>query len=148
MIHAPAEIIVQLLVNKALATKPSSLQPWPVFYGVMPTDPDNVLTVYDTLGIKDGRLQESGEVVIHPGIQIRIRNNTYNLGWRKGYDITNAFDTVRNENVVLGTGVNQRTYKIHAIKRPSGVLPLGQELGKTRLLFTVNCTITISDVTP
>jgi len=144
MNHSPAQIVVQLMINKSLGTLYSTGKDWPIYYGSMPTEPDNVLTVYDTFPKMDGRIQATGEVVTHPGVMIRIRNTKYNPGWKKGDDIALAFDNIRNENVVL----EGRTYRIASISRSAGVIPLGQEQGKTRMVFTLNCTITVSDITP
>ncbi len=144
MKHSPGKLMLEWMISKGLGTRSTALQPWPIFLGSMPTDPDNVLTVYDTLGRKDGRMMPEGEVLIHHGIQIRIRNNDYNVGFKKGSDIAEAFDTIKNEALNL----EGKKYILHSFTRPSGVIPLGQELGKTRLLFTLNGTVTISDVTP
>src|SRR5688500_1386959 len=115
MNHSPAEVIVQLMINKNLGTSFAANKAWPIWFGIMPTEPDNTLAVYDTMGVKNGRIMETGRPVIRPGIQVRIRNNLYKPGGKKGDDIATAFDSVRNEDVTLGAGAAARTYRIHNI---------------------------------
>lgn len=51
---------------------------WPVFVGREPLVPDNVITAYDTGG---------GPAILYdlrePTVQVRVRANSYALGWEK-----------------------------------------------------------------
>jgi hypothetical protein len=138
-----AEVVLEWLISKNHATRYNAQKQWPIWLGQMPTEPDNTLTVYDTMGVKDGRLMPTGTTLIHPGIQVRCRNSDYNLGWNKLEEIRVAFDNVKGDTVTL----RSRTYKLQNISMPTGVIPLGQELGKVRQLFTLNALVTISDIT-
>lgn len=142
MIHAASQIILEYLISKNKATRASVNQAWPITYNNMPNLPDNMLTLYDTLGRMDGRLMQDGKRITHPGILLRVRNLNGNEGFDKAREIAEFFDSVAGDSVTF----DSKTYKIHNISRTSDVIPLGQEAGKSRSLFTVNAVVTISEV--
>jgi len=118
---------------------------WPLYVSSMP-DGDGVKTncgaVYDTAGILDGKLS-SGEVVQHPGIQLRIRSSDYEVGYAKIEELALALDNVNQDTIV----VKGNTYLLQNISRTTSVVPLGSERGyKRRFVFTVNFLITIRKI--
>ena len=81
-----------------------------------------------------------GLVPTHPGIQLRIRSNTGEIGYIKIEDIASALDKILNATVEMGGG---KEYEIQNASRTSPIIPLGQEIGTRRYLFTVNFLLTI-----
>lgn len=147
-----AEVIQQLLIDASLGvvwTSRTNNKPteWRVHISREPTEPDRVITVYDTVGILDGRFQETGEVQEHYGIQIRVRSNDYDTGHRKIQAIADYFDeTLYNASVTVldKNGTNAQAWTINSASRSGGIAYLGiDEENQSRYLFTVNYTITL-----
>lgn len=131
--HSPAEIIRQLLVDLALGTDDGT---WPVKFATEPNSPDNVITVYNTAGRSDGRVQNGGERQEHHGFQVRIRSTSEAVGYTRARLIAVALD----ESVLLTTvTVSSSTYLIQSISRTGDILSLGKNHPETNLnLFTIN----------
>jgi len=134
-----------IINNLSLMTDPSDGNDWPLYISSMP-DGDNIETncgaIYDTAGVLDGKLS-SGEVIQHPGIQLRIRSDDYETGYAKIEAIALALDDVSWDTIVVGGN----TYLLQNISRTTSVVPLGSERGyKRRFVFTVNFLITIRKV--
>ena len=141
--NSPAEILRGALVKGGLGVLRSKTPKtaWPIFVGHMPNEPDSAICVYDTGGDKDGRIMKTGESIIHPGWQIRVRAPGHPEAYAKMNAIRKFIDTIRKESVVIG----QDTYIIDALMLTSGPFSLGQETdGKRREIFTVNGTMTIA----
>lgn len=134
--HSPADIIRNLLVNLGLGTTPSAAGSWPVYAEREPDAPDSVITVYNTAGRKDGRVQVGGEVQEHHGFQVRIRAANPVTGYTKAQAIAIALDeTVYQDTVTISAA----TYLVHAVSRVGSVLALGKETPTSkRNLFTIN----------
>jgi len=142
MNHSPAELLRASLVGARIGVFPSktSKKPWPVFVGHMPDDPDDVICVYDTAPVMDGRLQETGETVKHLGFQVRVRSFSYRAAYAKITTIDARLDDIRREGIVI----NGESYIIAAVTKTSGPLAMGQEPdGKRRENFTLNGTMTV-----
>lgn len=122
--HSPAEILQQLLINKLEATDPADGLDWPVFVSVLPTRPENVLTCNDSDGRTQGRLQYSGKVPTHPGIQILLRSSNPNTGFAKlcSIGVTLTRSVVRE--LVTVEGVD---YTVHSLTQIGEVRSLGRE---------------------
>lgn len=134
-----------IINNLSLMTDPSDGNDWPLYISSMP-DGDNVKTscgaIYDTAGVLDGKLS-SGEVVLHPGIHLRIRSNDYEEGYAKIEEVALALDNVNKDTIVLGGD----TYLLQNISRTTSIVPLGPEKGyKRRFLFTVNFLVSLRKV--
>lgn len=135
--HPPCRIVRQLLLDLGLVTEPILYADWPVFVTEEPQGPDNVVTLYDTPGIMQGRFQVDGEVQEEYGIQIRVRSQDYETGYTKAKTLANALDEdVLRESVT----VDNTEYLVHAASRTSGgILALGRdEANAHRRLFTIN----------
>lgn len=58
-----------------------------LFLGREPTDPDDVVTIFDTPGRPPMLTMTKGENYYYPSIQMRIRNNDYRTGMNLANDI-------------------------------------------------------------
>lgn len=142
LLHSPAEVIQQLLIDLGLGTSPevSPLQAWPVYSTNEPADgqqvSDNVITVYDTTGKGSGRSMHDGQVLGNFGFQIRVRARDHTTGWQKA----DAIQTTLAESVYQETvGIGSSRYFVHAVVNVGDVLALGTEApGSRRSVFTIN----------
>lgn len=143
--HSPAEIVRQLIIDAGLGSDIGSnllpLGPWPVYDASEPNEPDNCITVYDTLGHDDARLLLGGELQQHYGLQIRIRALSHPVGWVKGTAIRTFFsEIVKTSNVTL----ESVSYLVWAITRIGQLSALGYDTSiSKRRIFTLNCTTAI-----
>lgn len=133
--HSPADVIRRLLIQLGVGVAPGS-SPWPVFITNEPDEPDNCITVYDTTGRGQGRVQITGEKDGHYGFQVRIRSSTSEVGYVKANAIAEALDRQVNRDVVT---IGSSQYCIHAVSGRGDILPLGNESPVSeRSLFTLN----------
>jgi hypothetical protein len=149
--HSAAEIIATLLVNAGKAVFDQNLataSKWKVFVHVVPDDPPKLITTYDTMGIKDGRLMETGVTVIHPGWQIMVRGLYPATTYRVAQIIWDFTDTVSGLVLTIPARtvddmlIPQTTYKVCGLFKTSPIMNAGQD-EKRRFLFTLNGTTTI-----
>lgn len=146
--NSPAEVLRKRLLD--LATPPGSLpeseEDWPIFVGLQVDSPVETIVISDTLGTSDGRLQGTGETQEHPGVQIRIRSEDYQIAWRKAVVLAGILDTqIRNTQVTIVED-NDETYlyTIQAATR-GPIISLGLEQGTRRMLFTINALLSITE---
>lgn len=140
-IHSGANVLQIYLIAQGVFTNPASGMPWPLFVNQMPNMPNICAAIYDTDGLLDGREMKPGRTVMHPGFQIRFRVFTFVDASAKGAAVEDKLDAILRSIVVI----NPKTYKIQATRRMSPVIPIGQEEGTTRLIFTLNGTITYGE---
>lgn len=134
-----SDICRQLLLDLSLGTDGSS--EWPVFVGILPDQPDNAISCYDTAGIMNGRIMRTGEQVEHPGLQIMVRSPDYLSAINKANAIALALD--QQSDVVVQMESN-RFYRIQNISRAGAILPLGlNEDDRRRYHFSINAVLTI-----
>lgn len=140
--HDPADIIRHALTDAALGTLPSEKLSWPANVNNEPNDPDNCITVYNTTGTVQGRLQATGEFQDRPGIQIRVRGATYAVAYAKIKTIqTYLEETVARTVVLIGTS----QYLVHSLNRTSDLLHNGKDVTSSkRYTFTVNYYVSIT----
>lgn len=126
--HFPSQIIIQALVDTGDVEAVDNSSDWQAFSGLMPDNPtfntDNVVAVYDTTPITQGRDHTSGETLLHWGIQVLLRSAASNdaAGQTKIMDIATTFDeTILNTTVTI----DSNTYTLFAITRISGPFTLG-----------------------
>ena len=144
--HSPADIMRYLLVNLDLGSDPdvgTNLGDWPIYVSTEPSLPDDVITVFGTTAIHQGRLQVDGEVQERDGIQIRVRSVGYPIGYAKIKAIATALDEVLYMDGVL---IDSDSYAVHSWVRTSGPLELGKQPETKRELFTLNGTIVVKQV--
>jgi hypothetical protein len=133
-----------MLINLGLGTTPPGAgYTWPVFVAGEPPTPDNVVTVYNTLGKDEGRSQVDGERQEHHGIQVRIRGATHDIGYRKARAIATALDrSVYQE----GVDIDEFSYLVHCVSRTGDVLDLGSETPESkRQVFTINALVSLRE---
>ena len=138
--HSPADVIRYLLIDLSLGTLPSASGDWPIIANRELDSPDNLITVFDTAGLRNGRVAD-GEVQEHEGFQIRVRAGTQTVGQAKINAIKQAIDnSVLNKSVVIGAS----TYIVYAISRRSGPFYLGQDVETSkRIVFTINAVVAL-----
>src|ERR1043165_1938455 len=112
MIYSPAEILAVVLFEELLGTMPEKERPWPVYVDAMPVGGNEAICIYNTEGIKQGRLME-GPIVTPPGLGIRIRAPLHRAGWGRADAIARFLDTIKRRRVMVATS----DYLIHAVSR-------------------------------
>ncbi len=137
--HSQAQIIRQLLIDLRLGTDPDDEDDWPIYATSEPDDPgtpDEVITVYNTVGVIDGRSMPTGEIFEHLGINIRIRSSRNTLASVKAYGIDNVLAETAYNNIVSLDGAN---YQVCSINRRGGVIDVGKEApASERNVFSIN----------
>jgi hypothetical protein len=143
MNDAPADLIHELLLDLLLAH--TSVTDWEVFTGYMPDQPNKAICVYDTAGRLDGRIMRTGEQIVHPGIMILLRSDTYPEGYNQIKEIANQLDLVCLP--VLGRTVilnSTAIYTLQNISRTGDIHPLGMmEDDRKRFHFSINAVLTL-----
>lgn len=147
MDDSPALILKAFLIDNGFGVDPEidTASDFPIYDGHLPDAAgikDKAIAIYDPAGTSDGRIQRTGETVIHPGLQVRVRDNKYRDGYKKSSEISTALDGIKRDTAIVG--VNQ--YLILGVHR-SPIIPLGPEEDKRRRhAFTINATTTIEFV--
>ncbi len=142
LLHEPAEVIAQMLVDLGVATDPESADPddaWPAYSGTEPDGPDDCITVRGTTGQDMGSSMIDGHRWESEGFQIRVRTSphTKRAGFAKATAIGVALDERSAQRVVVLDGT---TYTVSDVCGRSPVLQIGPEKATTRReLFTINC---------
>jgi len=143
--HSPADVVAQLVVDQGWGIEyADDNTDWPVFANGEPDLPDNCVTVYDTTGVDQGRMQVTGERAESDGFQVRVRGKTRKDAFAKVREIAVGFDTD-----VYGATVNLDgvAYRVHSVKRNGDPLFLGAATpGSKRVLFTLNCVVSLRQV--
>lgn len=143
-VHSPADVLRYLLVQMGHGDYPSLTGQnvtWPTFVSVEPSKPDNVVTVYNTTGTNDGRIQFTGEQSRHYGIQVRVRSATYGVGYAKAKRLAVAMaEDIYGEEVVIGAS----SYTVNCLAKVGDVLELGKELPDSkRNIFVINALMSV-----
>lgn len=137
LIHSPAEVIRQVLIDLGLGTLPSGEEEWPVYATNEGGTKDQAITVLDQTGLDDGRWMPTGEATVHHGLQILVRSLDHQTGYRRASRVREAvLRTVRNRAVTV-EGVD---YTVPCVTRVGPILPLGKDAPVTgRSRFSLNC---------
>lgn len=145
MAISKADIVRYSLIEHGMGSDPHftpiESTPWPIYVSQQPNEPDNVITVYNTAGITEGRIHINGMVPEQFGIQIRVRSVDYPTGLDKISDIVKTLDEeVYREIVKFG----ETLVVFHAATRRGSIFPLGRDqTDGDREAFTVNYTISL-----
>lgn len=135
--HSPTEITRQLM----LVADPSEQ----VFVGGEPPTPDDVITLFDTEGTSDGRIQINGQLQQHYGLQLRFRATDYPTGWRKANQWRTFLSEQVNQDVVTMPDLSQ--FLVWCYAKIGQVLCLGTGGGSDkRFYFTLNCAAPIEQI--
>ena len=149
LIHSPADIIRNLLIDLSQGTAPADSDAWPIYVAQEPDSPDSVITIYNTLGTRQGRFM-FGEVQEKPGFQVRVRDPEHYSGFEKVQAITIALDNMASNTVVeVGddAGTGNQSYTVYAITGRLGVIALGRDTPRTKMhLFTINAVVTVRQI--
>ena len=138
--YSQADVVRYLLIGQSLGTLPSASGAWPISVGMELDTPDNTITVYNTQGKLQGRIQTTGEAVEQYGVQIRIRSTTDQVGFVKANSIrTTITETVYQNTVAIGAS----NYLVHSLLLASSVLPLGRDTSSNRFLHTINVLVNL-----
>lgn len=140
--YSPADVVTNYLIAENIGTPAKDNLNWLCRANFQTDEPDNTITIYDTITDIDGRLQATGEVIEHPAIQIRVRAKDQPTGYSKATEIKNALDAVKRTEVDMG----DRKFVIAGIHRLSGVVTLGTDEDKKRHLFTINALLTLKEI--
>lgn len=139
--YSPSKIIATLLVQIAVGTDTESAD-WRVFYESTPTNPDEVITVFDTANLLEGSVM-FGETQEQHGIMIQVRSGEYDPGWVIINSLRTLLDQVNQATVVVEGSV----FNVHCLNRTSGPFHIGLESNiSKRDLFTINFTASIRQV--
>lgn len=145
MNDSPATIISEILFAANLFGRPTALPlDWPLYLGFVPDKvgiPDEIAAIFDTEGVKDGRLM-SGKNILHHGVQILTRSLARRVGYEKLAAVEALIEQLSRTSVMVGSN----TYMVVNVSQTSPILSLGHEEGdKRRSLYTINALCTITD---
>ena len=145
LLHSPAKVIQQMLIQMWQCGNPEGtpIPQWPAYAGNEPDKPDDVVTVYNTQGTDDGRLMESGELMEHPGVTIRVRTGDEATGEMKALDMAWNLDQVKRREVVVVEGSVSATYLMQNVRRTGGIVPYPL-VSSRRRAWNINCLLTLT----
>lgn len=146
LIHTPAEIIRQLILNLELGEPIADpLARWTVFHSNLPELPHDAILISDTEGVLQGREHVEGHLETKYGIQVMVRSNNVSQGYIKATRIKEAFseDVLRTEVELEG-----EVYLIQAITCRSPVIDVGRDTTGKRYRKTVNAIVSLHNTTP
>lgn len=125
--NAPSKDIVSYLLQQSAFS--GMVIGTDIFIGREPSAPDNVITIYDTVGSPPHIGLEQADKYAYPSIQIRVRHMNYLSGYELGETI---------QDILHGAGpllINNTMYTI--IKCVSGVAFLEWDQNR-RAIFVLN----------
>lgn len=128
-------------LNSESITQSDPTLPWYGTHNFMPDTPDNVITVYDTTPVLQGRSPRNPtDMRRRYGIQIAIRCRDNFTAWQKAGGIESLL-LAMNYILVLSfpVGVLART----TISLSTGLVKYGEEEKNRRKLFSMNFLVTI-----
>lgn len=134
----PTIVVSNLLVANGYGVFKSLTSDWGIFISEQPDSPDQCITIYDSSGSNLGKGM-SGDTLIRPGIQIRIRSKTYPDGIRKIGVINSYLDNISRSPIYSGPSV---IGYVQNITRLQDFLPLGRDQVR-RFMFSCNYILTI-----
>ena len=149
--HSPSQILVKALIDAEHGVEVpvigTTMPDWACYMNYMPDsehEANNILCIFDTAGLIDGRSQRAREIIDHPGWQVRLRSKNYSIGYAKATAIAKFFDNVLRLEVIL----EEITYRVQGIHRTGTPIPIGQYPNdrKRREQFSLNGTCTISQI--
>lgn len=139
LLHSPANILRQVLVDLGLASYPPAAQ-WACSIDVEPDEPEDSITLYDTDGRDFGRTMPDGERQEMHGVLIRVRSGDGQEGYAKARAVAAALDSVRMQAVTVGSAA----YLVWSVSRTTDVVLLVKEtFVSKRNLRTLNCVVSV-----
>lgn len=143
LVHSPAEIVRQLIIDLGDGTAPSAGSSWPVVVDQEPNKPDSAITLYDTVGRSQGQDQPTGQLQKYPGIQIKVRAARSATAYTKADAIVVSLTESINrpgKQVSISTSA----YLVQSVTITSGPIRLGKETPTSnRNAFTINIVVSL-----
>ena len=138
----PCQIVWLWLVGAGHLFQNQNGQPadWRSTFSKTTDDPANFVTVYDAAGVIDGRYMETGEMVEHYGIQIRVRSLKYKDGYTKAKELLKAM----TQEMIHVPVIQDGSYMIESFTQTSSILSIGTDEKNRRENFTFNGIVTIN----
>jgi hypothetical protein len=143
--HPPSYVLAEYLRAYALAVPHGvTVSGYGYFHSSMPASKDAPVcfTCGDTAGTKDGRIQRTGETILHPGLQVRVRAADYATAWKMITWAMAAVDAAKRSTVGIGT----TNYILHAFTTSGSPRKLPPEPETNLEWFTISGTATIKQV--
>ncbi len=139
--YSTAEVVRKVLIAYNLGANGGNA--WPVYVSLTQQKPDDQIILADTGGTKDGRLMRTGENVIHPGVQIRVRSKDVGLAYEKAVQISLALEAILDLEIEFPA--DELIYWIQSFTQTGDILPMGwiAEGDKTYHNFTINYIVTL-----
>jgi len=139
LLTSPSVILAEYIRQELIMTDPADNTDWPLYISYFPDVKTEMGAIYDTSGIKLGRLME-GSVIQEYGIQIKISSDVFNDAWEKLEALVSNLDSIMDEEII----VDGEDYVIHFVSRNGPPVYIGVEDGtKKRKLFVINCLVNI-----
>ena len=144
---SPALILSEYIINTlGLMTNPTASGLWPLYTSYLPDSDDvesNAGAIIGKEGFLDGRLMKTGEVINHPGLQLKIRSLTNEIGYVKIESIGLGLDQVAGNNIII----DGSTFEILNIKKVTDIISLGLEEGTNRkYISTIDFLMTLKKI--
>jgi hypothetical protein len=152
---SPSELVQNMLVQQEGFVLPATSDQIPfvpipgdgstiVYADSMPDSADQAVCVYNVVGATFLRNLRTGVSPVHPGIKVVVRALDY-MGYYLINTISVWMDGVEPCSTVVVGGV---THYIQSLYKISPIIPLGEEVGKKRQLWTINARIAFQDQEP
>lgn len=141
---SPAQIIAKILQESGVGSDVKG-EDWFVYVSSLPHGegvPLRALAVTDTIGRTDGRVMTTGEVIEHPGIQIRVRGLDYDETHAKIREAQSVMDGLLNRVVAFPGG---ETRIVHAASRSSTLGVMGWDETGQAYHLSINYTVTVNN---
>ena len=139
--HPPSKVLIFYLQEEELVQFDSVTQEWFGTFGGMSTEADQAVSITDTTPMNDGSIMATGEYILHPGINVRIRSKDYDVGYNRAKAIQDKLATIKNVEVVMDEATNEKV-KIKSFGLVGGVSYVGREEQEERHYFTLNGVLT------
>jgi hypothetical protein len=136
-------------------TKPVASNPWPIGADTESDVTDDLVTIYDTQGVNEGRTTPNCQRQEHPGVQVRVRSTTPLAGFKKAQQIGVALDQVgypegsawTPQRTVTIPG-STATYRVFAVTRNTNIINAGKNVPNTKhSIFTINAILVLKQLT-
>lgn len=138
--HPPSMIVSKYLTDQGIFSA-TLTDDWALFFSSLPDGPRNAGAFFDTQGIKDGRISETGENVIHEGLQLRVRSKEVIGGWAKIKSAEVQLSKAKNVEIVIDSD----TYILHNVSLVAPATQIGPVKGASRYMeWTSNFILTVT----
>ena len=145
--HSPADVARWLLVGLGLGSDPSLSQPWPAYIDE-PDAPDSILWLDDTAGRIDGRLMPTGEVEVHKGLILKVRDPLKKVAYQKIAAVVAGLLETTTATYPRTVAIGSNSYCVYNLTLTSDVMTMGKETSSSkRSLYSANFVIKVRELT-